>query len=226
VQILVEEKPKTGVLNLSESGMIAISAVVIAGAALAIILTFTNTQRRTRWKRQQAGKKLEKDPLTQPVTVKPIPARSKSNGFWKKDQEKSTPISLWPRAAAPSAPARLVTLDEKEQPITGGAIPITRQEITFGSDPKRATQVLSSSTVDGLHARLFRTPEGEFFIADQNSIAGTWINYAPVAASGARLEHGDLIHIGKMMFRFELTNPSLVPATEIKVVHLDKPHDS
>ena len=54
---------------------------------------------------------------------------------------------IWPRGSAQNAPARLVALDENEQPITGGAIPLSRQEITFGTDPQRATQVLERAHV-------------------------------------------------------------------------------
>ena len=40
------------------------------------------------------------------------------------------------------------------------------------------------------------------------TIAGTWINYAPVTPDGGRLQHGDLIHIGKVGFRFTESNPA------------------
>jgi hypothetical protein len=228
LEILVDQPAKTSLFDrLSERGLIAISAMVVAGAALALILAFTSTQRRVRWKRQQIDKKLEKDPVTQPVVVRPVAPRQTRTGFWKKREIDSSPVPFWPRPSTPTnAPARLVALDEIEQPVTGGIIFLSRQEITFGSDPKRATQVLNSPTVDGLHARLYRSSEEEFFLADQNSVAGTWINYAPVTASGAHLEHGDLIHIGKVIFRFELTDPSQVPPLEVKVVNLEQPYDS
>jgi hypothetical protein len=226
VEILVDLPVKTSLFDrLSERGMIAVSAMVAAGAALALVLALTNTQRRARWKRQMAARKLEKDPVTQPVKVQPLASRPARTGFWKRREAKSTPIPTWPRASVPNAPARLLILDENEQPVTGGILPLSRQEITFGSDPKRATQVLNSPTVDGLHARLYRNEQEEFFLADQNSIAGTWINYAPVTPAGAHLEHGDLIHIGKVMFRFELTDPSRVPPVEVKVIDLEQPHD-
>ena len=226
VEILVDQPVKTSLLDrLSERGLIAISAVVVAGAALALILTLTNTQRRTRWKHHQNNRKLEKDPVTQPVPVKPIPQRKNLTGFWKRREADAPQAPLWPRSSTPNAPARLVVLDENEQPVTGGSISLNRQEITFGSDPKRATQVLTSPTVDGLHARLYRSTDEEFFLADQNSIAGTWINYAPVTSSGAHLEHGDLIHIGKVIFRFEILDFAQIPQAEVKVVELEQTHD-
>ena len=87
---------------------------------------------------------------------------------------------------------------------------------------RRATQLLESPTVDGLHARLYRDQDDVFFLADQGSVAGTWVNYAPISTGGARLEHGDLIHIGRVTFRFELTDPSRVKPFEIQVVELEK----
>jgi hypothetical protein len=226
IDVLVDQPVKTSLFDrLSERGLIAITAMIVAGAALALILAFTSTQRRARWKRQQADKILAKDPVTQPVLVQPVAPRQSRTGFWKKRENDPRAVPFWPRPSTPNAPARLIALDDTEQPVTGGIIFLARQEITFGSDPKRATQVLNSPTVDGLHARLYRTPDDDFFLADQNSIAGTWINYAPVTAIGAHLEHGDIIHIGKVMFRFELTDPSQVPPLEVKVVNLEQPHD-
>lgn len=228
VEILVDQPAKASLFDrLSERGMIAVLAIVAAGATLALILSLTNTQRRLRWKRQQIYKKLQKDPVTQPVPVKPISQRKGWNWFlqlWKRPEKKLRPAVIKAQEREPDAPARLVALDENEQPVTGGIISLSRREITLGSDPRRATQPLNSPTVDGLHARLYRKDGQEFYLADQNSTAGTWINYAPVTATGAHLEHGDLIHIGKVLFRFELTDLSKVAPSEVKIVNLEQTH--
>ena len=44
-------------------------------------------------------------------------------------------------------------------------------------------------------------------MADAGSVAGVWVNYTPISQSGARLEHGDLVHIGRIGFRFTLRQP-------------------
>jgi pSer/pThr/pTyr-binding forkhead associated (FHA) protein len=139
------------------------------------------------------------DPVTQPVPISQDAAPRKA----------SDRISTnWPRAAANTVvPARLVGIAEAGSPVPRATILLTRPEITLGSDPKQSIQVLDNPSVDGLHARIFQSPEGDFFIADAGSVAGTWVNYAPVAREGVRLEHGDLIHLGRVSFRFELTNP-------------------
>ncbi len=81
---------------------------------------------------------------------------------------------------------------------------IEAPEITLGSDPAQADVVVPDPSVEPLHARLWRTDEGAFFIADRRSAAGTWVNYAPVSPEGARLQPGDLVHLGRVGFRFRL----------------------
>jgi hypothetical protein len=138
------------------------------------------------------------DPVTQPVPIAQDAPRKAGDHL----------SANWPRAASNAAvPARLVGIAEAGSPIPRATILLTRPEITLGSDPKQAIQVLDNPSVDGLHARLFQSPEGDFYIADAGSVAGTWVNYAPVAREGVRLEHGDLIHLGRVSYRFELTNP-------------------
>jgi hypothetical protein len=219
VEILVEQPARNRLIeNVSENGMIALGAMTAAGAILALVMVLTSNRRKLQRKKAANDRKALKDPLTQPVPIRQDAPRSK-----KVSTTSNWIAPVWPKADGQNAPARLVALDNNEQPITGGVIALSRQEITFGSDPRRATQVLESPTVDGLHARLSRTDEGEFVLSDQNSVAGTWVNYAPVTAAGARLEHGDLVHIGKVIFRFEFTDPARVPAVEVTVLELEKP---
>jgi hypothetical protein len=144
--------------------------------------------------------------------TRPLPTRRPREAALAKPPQKAAPEPAPPRPLA-----RLVSLDEQEMSIPGGIIQVTGAEMTFGSDPQRATRVIDSTTVSGLHARLYHDAENHFYLADQNTIAGTWINYAPVTERGARLEHGDLIHIGRCMFRFELIDPTQARLREIKV---------
>lgn len=219
VEVVVNQPAKASVTGrVSRRGMVAIGAITFAGAVLGLVLVVTSRRRQLRKNLDPASAKRKKDPLTQPVPIQQDTSKPR--------KEKSTPARSaswpvhWPKPAAQNAPARLITLDDNEQPITGGMIALARQEITFGSDPKRATQLLDSPTVDGLHARLYRSEDGQFYLSDQGSVAGTWINYAPLSANGTRLEHGDLIHIGKIMFRFELTESSHIPTPEVQSIDL------
>jgi pSer/pThr/pTyr-binding forkhead associated (FHA) protein len=88
--------------------------------------------------------------------------------------------------------------------------PITVSELTFGSDTKQAVIALDDPSVEPLHARLWREENGTFYIEDFGSIAGTWVNYGSADENGMPLEHGDLIHIGKIGYRFTLSKPAKV----------------
>jgi hypothetical protein len=115
----------------------------------------------------------------------------------------------WPqRRLAPKAFAFLTRLSESDLTAdTAVPIPVTAGELTFGSDPHLATLVLDDPSVGALHARLVRKEDGQFKLSDEGSVAGTWINYSPVTGEGAELEHGDLIHLGRVGFRFTQREP-------------------
>ena len=142
-------------------------------------------------------------------------------------EDKKNPIRAatmsptWPLTAARgSAPARLVQISENGHPLPDQIMSITHTETTLGRDPRQATCVIDLPSVNGLHARLFQTPEQDYYLTDCDSVAGTWVNYVLVPGKGVRLEHGDLIHIGKAAFRFELSNPPQIReprVTEYKV---------
>ena len=115
----------------------------------------------------------------------------------------------WPqRAAGPQALAYLYTIHDPDQVDTVPPIPITTDEVTLGSDQGMSTLLLDDPSVEALHARITRLEDGSFRLSDVGSIAGTWVNYTPISKSGTRLEHGDLIHIGRIGFRFMLRKSS------------------
>jgi predicted component of type VI protein secretion system len=144
-----------------------------------------------------------KDPVSQPVLVRDEP-RSRS----RRSAAGTSPSWPRPAQAETGANARLVRLAENGQPIPSSAIQITHSELTFGSDPQQAICVLESPSVSPLHARLTSGTDGTYSLADAGSVAGTWVNFAPISTLGAHLEHGDLIQIGRVSFRFELNKPT------------------
>jgi pSer/pThr/pTyr-binding forkhead associated (FHA) protein len=88
--------------------------------------------------------------------------------------------------------------------------------MTFGTDPVQSLRVLDDPSISPLHARIKRNGEGAFHIYDHGSVAGTWVNYEPVTREGRRLTHGDRIHFGQLMYRFDLNQPP--PALEPKII--------
>jgi predicted component of type VI protein secretion system len=82
---------------------------------------------------------------------------------------------------------------------------LTGEELLIGSGPN-CNFILAEPSVDKQHARLTFDEAGEFRLADLGSHAGTWINYAPVSLEGTRLQDGDIVHVGRVAFRFLLNH--------------------
>ncbi len=176
--------------------------VVLAGAVLALVLVLGG-RLKPHTARKARSPSRKSDPVTQPVPVKSEPANRRLPGWVNRLH--------WPqRHITPQAYAFLSRLSESDELALKTPIPITTDEITFGSDPGQATLVITDPSVENLHARLARQEDGSFRLADQGSVAGTWINYTPVSQEGATLEHGDLLHIGRVGFRFTLQKPPFV----------------
>jgi hypothetical protein len=119
--------------------------------------------------------------------------------------------------------ARLVPLSPEGDPLPW--IPLTGADISLGSDASVAAYPLDDSSVSGLHARLIRQAGGRYLLRDQDSIAGTWVNYEQVPPEGQRLEHGDLIQLGRVTLRFELSNPTRRPAVRVVPLAETDPND-
>jgi hypothetical protein len=101
------------------------------------------------------------------------------------------------------APAYLqrLTVQDANQPAL--IQPLDSAELLIGSD-STSNLVLEDGSVEKQHARLVLDPDGQYHIVDLGSHAGTWVNYAPVSPQGSRLQDGDIVHVGRVAFRFLL----------------------
>jgi hypothetical protein len=203
VQVTVRQ-PVQGPWSLLYRNMLPliILAVVIAGAVVLLVLILGGQLRpRTLTVQQRLRRNL--DPVTQPVPVRQEAASRKLQGLVNRLQ--------WPqKQTSPKPYAFLSRLADAEAVSASTAIPITSDELTLGGDPNLASLVLNDPSVEGLHARLTHLPDGTFCLADEGTIAGTWINYTPVSSGGSIVEHGDLVHIGRVGFRFILRQPDVM----------------
>ena len=115
---------------------------------------------------------------------------------------------LQPRPArVPEAPAQLIRLTSGGEPASALPIPLAEKDMTFGTEPVQSKRVLDDPSISPLHARIKQTEDGSFIIYDHGSIAGTWVNYEPITREGHRLAHGDRIHFGQLIYRFDLSQP-------------------
>jgi len=194
------------------STYLIMGAIVFAGLALLIILLRSRI-RNVPESRRKKNRKAKEDPLTQPVVALTEPPVSATN------KVKSQPRFSWMssrQSRVPSAPAYLIRLTNGGEPASVTPIPILETDMTFGTDPVQSMHVLDDPSIAPLHARIKQTDEGIFVIMDHGSVAGTWVNFESVTREGIRLAHGDRIHFGQMVYRFDLGQP---PAeSEPKVV--------
>jgi hypothetical protein len=185
-------------------------SILLAGSVLALVLILGGRikpgallQIRRRHRRS--------DPVMQPVDNKLEPAQI--------HQPRWINRLHWPQRETVNKPlASLIRISGPDAGETAPPIAITSPEVTFGSDPIEASIVLLDPSVDPLHARLSRQPDGSFRITDCGTIAGTWVNFSPVSQEGTRLQHGDRIHLGLVNFQFQQRVPGRIRKP---VIHLE-----
>ena len=184
-------------LVLRNSTAITITFLVLAGTVVLGIIILGGRRGLASIAERRKTRSAKTDPLTQPVPAKVEAATNagRANPF------------PWLRRRDPPAPAYLARLDADGSPFAADPIALIGREITFGSDPTQATVVFDHPSLSLLHARLRREPDGSYTLLDQNSIAGTWVNYELVPREGQVLRHGDVIHFGNLTYRFVLAKP-------------------
>jgi hypothetical protein len=189
-------QPQVGLLPwLSRNSLwVALGAIFFAGGGLIVILTRSRVKNR---RKAPTSRGARQDPLTQPVH----PERRRRG------------LNLARNNPVKTSEAYLVRLKDDGQPFTAPAIPISTVDVIFGSDPIQATYILDDPSVSPLHARL-KEDHGEYILSDEKSVAGTWINYEQLTGPRS-LQHGDVIHIGRLSYRFMLRNPPELPTPRV-----------
>lgn len=186
---------------------VILGAIGLAGIALlAILLRGRGSRGSSTIERIETRKRLE-DPLTQPVpALTDIPSTKRA-----KTQPRKPIVASWAQntkpTRVPEASAYLIRLTNGGEPASVAPIPVLEKDMTFGTDPVQSVRVLDDPSISPLHARIKRTEDGVFMLYDHGSVAGTWVNFDPVTREGRRLAHGDRIHFGQLVYRFDLNQP-------------------
>jgi hypothetical protein len=100
--------------------------------------------------------------------------------------------------------AMLTWMDKDNHPRDIKPIFIQQTSQVIGRDPQKSNIIIEDRSVDMAHAKIEYDPKQGFQLSDLGSIAGTWVNYAPVSQFGVILENLDLIHFGRVAFRFSI----------------------
>ncbi len=199
------------------SQYITVGAVGLAGLALVLVLFLARF--RAVFARRRTARQQQADPLTQPVSTRHETAIAAVQKRAKR--RPAAPAATPAQAPQPTAFLRRLVADplaapgQTFKPAPGTPIPLTEKEITFGTDPVQSSYVLDDPSLAARHARITRTDGGDFFVVDAGTIAGTWVNFEPVGREQHLLRHGDVVHFGQLVFRFELANPPSAPEPRV-----------
>lgn len=188
---------------------ITVGAVALAGVVLLLMLFVGPLRARIFGSR--SARQVQADPLTQSVPTALEATAPIQAATTRRRRVATQKVPAAPAEAAASL--RRLQLDplaapgETLKPAPGAPIPLAAREITFGNDPAQSTYLLDDPSLEARHARITQTDNGDYFIVDAGSIGGTWVNFEPIGQEAHLLQHGDVIHFGQLIFRFELKQP-------------------
>lgn len=181
--------------------------VLLAGAVLGLSLLLggrmrSETKTRPTPKKASSRPQKTRDPKLDPVTQPVSPSGEKPSHLpaWMNR------ITRSPRRAPAKAEAYLIPIDSEMSYHSEAPIPISSDETVLGRDSSQVTWALSDPALAPVHARI-RYKDGQYWLLDEGTIAGSWINFTEVPPLGAPIRHGDLVHLGTTTFRFSLRNP-------------------
>jgi hypothetical protein len=150
--------------------------------------------------------------------------RSQAIPFSMKRQKVIQPSSVSrSRQEVPDEPIEAYLFPLEGVPESPGTIYLTGTEINIGRDPNFAAVPLDDPSVEGLHARIIRQVDGSYFLRDQGSQAGTWVQYKQIPDAGQKLAHGDIVHFGRSGYRFAFVDPP--PEKEIRITPAGTPNE-
>lgn len=119
------------------------------------------------------------------------------------------PLSTPPSPIPVKSLASLVRLDPDLLPAAEKPILIQEELTLIGNDPALANLLLVDASLEPLHAQLRIEADGTARLTDFNTRAGTQVNFVPVDTRGSALSHGDIIHFGKLGYRFSSSTRTL-----------------
>ena len=190
-------------------GMISQNRIIIAGvlaailAAIVLLVLILGGRLQPGFLRDWQRKRKRDGAITQPVQNYQDEISQTRPSWINRFHWRRAPITTKPSALF--IPMTDLNLEESQPPLA-----ITKNRVIIGRDENNVDQVIPDASVEDVHANLERESNGSYRLSDEGSIAGTWVNYLPIPETGQVLDHGDLVHFGRMGFRFVLRNPKYV----------------
>lgn len=99
--------------------------------------------------------------------------------------------------------ARLILIGNYDNPNIPKALPLFDETVRIGRSSEFSNVVLNSKYVSKLHCKITKFSIDEsFWLFDEGSVSGTYINQVEVSINGCQLESGDMIGIGPFTYQF------------------------
>jgi hypothetical protein len=207
---------------------ITFGAIISAGLVLFFIL-ISGRFRLPSIQAAQEARRADADPLTQSVStvteeplVAALDAASVAKPRKRRAPSRKAATETKPRKKAKEALASFIRINADGQIAAVAPIQVAEKEIVFGNDPVQCTQILDDLSISSVHARLRLTEDGGFLLQDNNSLAGTWVNYEPIPREGYRLAHGDMVNFGQLMYRFMINLPPAISKPKITTPNIEE----
>ncbi len=115
----------------------------------------------------------------------------------------------------PAARGEFVPLLEWAEGDRREQIELLADNVTLGREPNEVDIVLADPGVARLHARIRRDDGGQYWLYDEGSATGTFLNHEPLGLAPRPLQDGDTVQLGRVSLRFRLEPAALRPAAGI-----------
>ena len=135
--------------------------------------------------------------LRTPVPAAPAPAAARATAAASAAAAAPTAATATAPEASRrgrTAPSELVVVEAPDGAGAGARYPIG-DEVTVGRATGCAVSLADDTYVSTLHARVFRTPDGDVKVEDLGSTNGTYVNRAKVG-NAVVLQRGDRLQVG------------------------------
>ncbi len=100
--------------------------------------------------------------------------------------------------------AYLVLDEETAVPGIDAPIFLNGDNLTIGRDPSAADVCLDAPTISRMHARIRRRTDSTYWLYDEGSADGTFLDHQRLGLAPRALEHGSLLRFGQVRATFEL----------------------
>ncbi len=145
----------------------------------------------------------------------PVVAGLAALGWWLRRRSRRPakadpwpPPRIVPAAEPPPGDGHVAVLEWRPNDgRPGEQIELTLADTTIGRDPEAVDIIIDDPGLSRLHARIRRTATGDYWLYDEGSESGTYLNYERLGLAPRQIQHNDVVQLGRVTLRFRLELP-------------------